>query len=291
MAISRNSTATGTNDSSSFNITIAGKHVIAFVMYDNTKTLSSTTLAGVSGTILQTINNTGDGYKTSAVSYVGSFSGSQAVAFSWTGGTPTNIRSIFLGYDGTKLIDVSNSLQDTSGTVSATVTASNCLVVGATSVTIGAGASYPSTGTNNDGYAAGAGTNNGLLRWCVGDSNGTVSTGSQSVTTSTTGGYGFGKIIVVLAPSNDYTLTSAYASFSLTGFSAVLQYSLHYTVALAQGAYSLTGQTLSFILNLYTRVTNRVKHATVLVNKDKTASATVVNRTKHASTVTNRQKS
>lgn len=290
MAISRNSTATGTNDSSSFNITIAGKHVIAFVMYDNTKTLSSTTLAGVSGTILQTINNTGDGYKTSAVSYVGSFSGSQAVAFSWTGGTPTNIRSVFLGYNGTKLIDVSNSLQDTSGTVSATVTASNCWVVGATSVSVVAGASYPSTGTNNDGYAIGAGTNNGLLRWCVGDSNGTVSTGSQSVTTSTTGGYSFGKIIVALAPSYDYTITSDYGSISLTGFSAVLQYTISYVVSLAHGSYSLTGQILSFILDLYTRFTNQVKNSSTFNNASKSSLSTFDNQSKNNASLSNQNK-
>jgi hypothetical protein len=152
MAVSRNSTASGTDDSSSFNVTIAGSHVIAFVVYDNSKTLSSTTLASVSGTILQTIDVTGNGYKVSAVSYLSTFSGSQAVTFSWTGGTPTNIRSRFLGYNGSRLLDVSNSLADTSGTVSATVSAPNCWIVGASYVTVGAGG-YPQTGTNNDGYA------------------------------------------------------------------------------------------------------------------------------------------
>lgn len=86
-----------------------------------------------------------------------------------------------------------------------------------------------------------------------------------------------------------YSLLLDYGSFSLTG--QALIFSRGYYLALAQASFTLTGQTLSFILNLYTRVTNRVKHATVLVNKDKTASATVVNRTKHSSTVTNRQKS
>ena len=287
MAIARNSTATGTNDSNSFSITIGGSLVIGVIMYDNTSTLSTTTLAGVSGTILQTVNDTDNGYKTSVVSYIGTFSGSQAVAFTWTGGTPTNRRSKFLGYDGTRIIDVSGSLYDTSGTVSATVTNSNCWVVGVTAVTTAAGATYPTTGTNNDGYAVAAGTSNGLLRWCIGDSNATVATGSQSVTTGTVGGFKFSKIIVALAPSNDYSLSLAYASFLLTGYDAILFYSRYFILTAAQGSFALTGYTLSFILDLYTRFVNQVKHALTADNTAKTSSVTFDNQTKHSITPTN----
>ena len=198
MLISRNSTAAGGDNSSSYSITIAGDIIIAFITYDNGQTLNTITLNGVSGTVKQTTNNTSEGYKISAVSFIGTFSGSQAISMTWTGGTPTNIRAVYLGYNGSNFIDSSNQLSDTGGTVSATVITNNCWVVGYTGVAIASGPTSPSTGTNNDGYYATTGTSNGLLRNVIGDSNATVSTGVQSVVTTTGGGYIFSKIIIVL---------------------------------------------------------------------------------------------
>lgn len=291
MAISRNSTATGTNDSSSFNITIAGSHIVAFITYSNSKTLSATTLAGISGTILQTGNLTSEGYKVSAVSYVGAFSGVKAVTFSWTGGTPASVRSGFMGYDGSQAVDVSNVSVDTGGTVSATVTAASCWVVGYAGCPTAAGATAPSTGTNNDAYFIAVGTNNGLIRNTVGDSNGTVSTGSQSVTTTPTGGYTFVKILVALSPSSNYPITLNSTSFLLTGNNSIFFKTINYILSVTVNSFSYTGYSLSFILNLYTRVTNRIKHATTVTNRVKHAVSSVTNRVKNITTVTNRPKS
>jgi len=287
MAISRNSTASGTNDSSSFSITIAGSVVVSFITYSNGSTLTASSLGGVSGTILRTENIASEGYKISTVSYISTFSGSNSVSFTWSGGTPANIRSSFLGYNGSKLIDASNSLADTSGTVSTTVNSSGCWVVGASYCTVAGGASVPSTGTNNDGYFATTGTNNGLLRMCIGDSNATVSSGSQNVTTTTSGGYTFGKFIIALDEKVDTTLTLTQASFALTGYSAVIYYSIHYVLSLARGSFTLTGRTLAFILRLYTRYTNQTKNTISPVNITKPASSSFTNAVKTNITPTN----
>ena len=287
MALSRNSTATGTNDSSSFNVTIGGSYVVSFITYDVASTLTASSLGGVSGSILQTQTLTGEGYKVSAVSYIGTFSGSKAVTFTWSGGTPANIRSGFLGYNGTKYIDVSASVVDTGGSVSASVTASDCWVVGASYGPTVAGASVPSTGTNNDGYYATTGTSNGLCRNCIGDSNGTVATGSQSVNTTTGGGYNFIKMIVVLQPAFDYTLAITQASFALTFYNIVLQYSKHYTLAITQASFTYSGYAISFILRLYTRLINQVKNSVSLTNTTKPAASSVTNTTKTTSSLTN----
>lgn len=89
----------------------------------------------------------------------------------------------------------------------------------------------------------------------------------------------------------DYSLPIGQGSYSYTGQSVTLIKGTAYVLSLAQASFTYTGYTLSFILDLYTRVTNRVKHATTVTNRSKTASASVTNRVKHATTVTNRPKS
>lgn len=280
MAISRNSTATGTNNSSSFNVTIAGSIVISFVTYLNGSTLTAATLNGVSGTVLQTTNIASEGYKVSAVSFIGTFTGSQAVTFTWSGGTPTDSRSAFLGYNGSRFVDVSNQLSDTTGTVSATVVTSGCWVLGYAGCAIGAGASYPTSGTNNDGYYAATGTSNGLLRNAIGDSNGTVATGSQSVVTGTTGGYTFGKIIVVIGVSTDYPLTATQASFTLTGIAATLAYGVQYLISAAQASFTLTGQVATLTARIHTAFINQVKNTISATDQTKSTAISPTNSTK-----------
>lgn len=91
--------------------------------------------------------------------------------------------------------------------------------------------------------------------------------------------------------ANDYSLSIDQGSYSYTGQLVALIRGAAYVLSIAQGSFSLTGQVLSFILDLYTRVTNRVKNTTTVTNRNKTVSASVTNKVKNATTVTNRTKS
>lgn len=195
----------GASDSSSFNITISGSLVVGFVVYDNGKTLTASTLKGVSGTVHQTANLSSEGYKLSIVSYIGSFSGSQPVTYTWTGGTPTNIRSTFQGYTA-GAVNTSNSIVGTGGSLSVTPSKTGCWIVGGWIGPVAA-TGYPTSGTNNNAGIIGGGTSNGLCRQEAGDSNGTVAQSAQNFTTGVTGGYQFAGVAIVIEPTVDITPT------------------------------------------------------------------------------------
>lgn len=117
-------------------------------------------------------------------------------------------------------------------------------------------------------------------------------TGTYSLTmnTSNSSNTTMFAVMLKLAVTN-FPLTLAQASFTLTGNDTLFFKGLAYSLSLVQASFSLTGQAMSFILNLYTRVTNRIKHTTTVTNMSKNAVSSVTNRVKHISNVTNRPKS
>lgn len=214
-----------------------------------------------------------------------------------TGGTWA--AASYTGVSQVAPIDSSNSGQTTSHTinVATTVVASDCWLVSATGASFNSN-SYTSQSNRTDRYASTViQPATPYMNTSIGDTNGTIGTGSQSTTHSQTGGAGTGYSIVGIDLSLkpfvivNYPITIAQGSFSLTGYDAVLTKGLTYALSLAHTTFSYTGYTLSFILELYTRVTNRVKHATTVTNRTKNAVGTVTNRVKNSTTVTNRPKS
>lgn len=214
-----------------------------------------------------------------------------------TGGTW--VAASYTGVSQVSPIDSSNSGQTASYTinVATTVVASDCWLVSATGASFNSN-SYTSNSNRTDRFTSTViqpGTP--YMNTSIGDSNGTIGTGSQSTTHSESGGAGTGYSIVGIDLSLkpfvvvDYPLTIAQGAFSYTGYNASFAKGFTYALSLAHTTFSYTGYTLSFILNLYTRVTNRVKHATTVTNRTKNAVGTVTNRVKNSTTVTNRPKS
>lgn len=214
-----------------------------------------------------------------------------------TGGTWA--AASYTGVSQVAPIDSSNSGQTASYTinVATTVVASNCWIVSATGASFNSN-SYTSNSNRTDRFTSTViQPATPYMNTSIGDSNGSVGTGSQSTTHSETGGAGTGYSIVGIDLSLspfviiDYPITIAQGAFTYTGYDVAITKGLTYVLSLAQASFSYTGYTLSFILDLYTRVTNRVKNATTVTNRSKTASASVTNRVKNATTVTNRPKS
>lgn len=205
----------------------------------------------------------------------------------------------YTGVNQTTPIDSQNSgkANDYTVNVSTTVVASSCWLVSAT------GSAFDSNTYTAQSNRTDRGTSSVIrpltpyMNTSLGDSNGLIGSGSQSTTHSNSSGtilhsYSVDGIdISILGVVLNYPLTLTQSSFSYSGYDVILSRGFAYILSLAQTSFSYTGYTLSFILDLYTRVTNRVKHATIVTNRSKTASASVTNRAKHATTVTNRPKS
>lgn len=214
-----------------------------------------------------------------------------------TGGTWA--AASYTGVSQVSPIDSSNSGQNTSYTinVSTTVVASNCWIVSATGAAFNSN-SYTSQSNRTDRFASTViQPATPYMNTSIGDTNGTIGTGSQSTTHSQTGGAGTNYSIVGIDLSLtpfvivDYPITISQGTFSYTGYDTALTKGLTYALSLAYTTFSYTGYALSFILDLYTRVTNRVKHATTVTNRTKNAVGAVTNRAKNSTTVTNRPKS
>ena len=86
----------------------------------------------------------------------------------------------------------------------------------------------------------------------------------------------------------DYPITIGQGSFTYTGYSATLSKGIQYALSLAHTTFSYTGYTLSFILDLYTRVVNKARNSVSVVNKTRSAVATVTNKAKNIVSVTNK---
>lgn len=213
-----------------------------------------------------------------------------------TGGTWVAVS--YNGVSQTSPIDSQNSGKANTYTVdvSTTVVGSNCWIVSSTGSSFNSN-SYTSQSNRTDRYASAViQPATPYMNTSIGDSNGTVSTGAQSTTHSESGGpataYSTSGIDFSISPYVvvNYTITLAYKALTISSFSVGLYKGLHYLLSLSNSTFSYTGNTLSFILDLYTRVTNRVKHATTVTNRTKNAVGSVTNRVKNTTTVTNRPK-
>lgn len=192
--ISRNSTASGTQNSTSYNVTVAGDIITAFVVYDNGKTLSSITFGGQAMTIHTTQNLSSEGYKISACSLAGTTSGSKAVTLSFTGGTPFFQQAYFEGYTGADAVNATGGATDTGGSISITTTADNCWIA-AGFITANANSGW-SDGTN---FVTQLGV--ASARGKIGDSNASLGTAGAKTVAVNTSGYNVSRVGLALSPA------------------------------------------------------------------------------------------
>lgn len=211
-----------------------------------------------------------------------------------TGGTW--VATSYTGVSQVAPIDSSNSGQTASYTinVATTVVASNCWIVSATGASFNSN-SYTSNSNRTDRFTSTViQPATPYMNTSIGDSNGTVGTGSQSTTHSQTGGAGTGYSIVGIDLSLspfviiDYPVTIAQGSFTFTGYDAVISKGVQYALSLAHTTFSYTGYILSFILDLYTRVVNKARNSVSVVNKTRSAVATVTNKARNVVSVINK---
>jgi hypothetical protein len=170
MAITRSSTASDGSDSSSSSVTLSGNVLVGWVVYSNGQTLSTATFGGNSATIQNTQNLVSEGYKISMFTYTGGFSGSNSVAYTWTGGTPGFIRSVFAGYAGANAVEAASGNYGTTGTISITSTKDKSWIVG---MAISATANSSFAGSTNQNGAIYDG-NSGITQVVAGDSGGVI---------------------------------------------------------------------------------------------------------------------
>lgn len=290
MAIAYDATSRGTGTASH---TCSGSNRILILSVISQSGSSTPTYNGVSMTPLT--SQTTAHHKHEVFYLVAPATGANNIVC--TGGTW--VATSYTGVSQSSPIDSSNSGQTASYTinVSTTVVASNCWLVSATGASFNS-VSYTSNSNRTDRFTSTViqpGTP--YMNTSIGDSNGTIGTGSQSTTHSETGGAGTGYSIVGIDLSLtpfvivDYPITLAQSSFSYSGYTLILTKGLTYIFSLSYTTFSYTGYVLSFILDLYTRVTNKVKHATTITNRVKNAASTVTNRVKHTVSITNRPKS
>jgi hypothetical protein len=192
--ISRNSTANNSSDTSSFSVTIAGDLITGFVVYSNASTLSTVTIGGASCIIQRTENDINNGYKISAFTLVSTISGSKAIVFTWSGGTPSTIRSYFTGYDGAGAVHgvTGNAGFSFNGVNTLTTTINTVWLVGGAISNSGSLAGVTNFTT---WYAA-----NNVIRTIVGDSNSGFA-GYKTQSTNGTGGNGQAFITLALSPA------------------------------------------------------------------------------------------
>ena len=204
--------------------------------------------------------------------------GSQSTGFGFTSAGGAGGISLGTGIDGTGSA-TSNDINGTSTTYSIGGGHETALKSNTTKGSGSDGRNSIATSAGIDGVV--------IVSYLTADANSSTSGGTKT----TNGSY----TVHTFTSSGTFTFVPAYslalanASFSLTGFDTILNYGR--IVSLATGYFSLTGQALSFTLDLYTRVTNRVKNSVTVSNRIKATASSVVNRVKNSVTVTNKPKS
>lgn len=284
-ATSNNSSSSSTNVTWSHTCTGSNRGLFLFVIASGGT--PTATYNGVSMT-LQTSNAGTMGY---SFFLENPASGSNTVSISASSGILGGVATSYTGVLQASAVDVKNfsNVNATTIALSLTSTVDNCwFVAGGSSPTTGMSAGANTTQRANPSFTGGIPV---AIFAC--DSNGPKAlAGSLTLNMNTSNASNTQMFGIMMKPSiTDYPITIAQGSFSYTGYAVAITKGLAYVLSLAQASFSYTGYTLSFILELYTRVTNRVKHATTVTNRSKTASASVTNRAKHATTVTNRPKS
>jgi len=270
----------------SWSHTCTGQHrilIVTLMTQSGSDTITGVTYNGVSMTAISSTA------RSSMFYLLNPATGSNTVEVSYSNFSGNGISGCSNSYTGVAGIGASgvSSPAGNPQTQAVTTTSDNSWLVGMTGVWDDETAFGAGSGTTVRGSSA----HGGAQLVTSHDSNGAKSpTGSYSLnTTGTILGSGARMIVaeITLGPV-DYSVSFTHGAFTLTG--QVLIFLKGFYIAIAQGVFSLTGQALSPILNLYTRVTNRVKNTTTVTNRNKTVSASVTNKVKNVTTVTNRQK-
>lgn len=196
MAIARASTSSDSSDTTSFNTTLNGSVMVGFVCYLNGATLTSGTFGGNAITVQSTQNLASDGWKISLFTYVGAFSGSNAVSYTFSG-TPSFVRSYFIGYNGALGVEVPAGATNTGTTLSATSVSDNSWMVGG-GISASSNSSFAGS-TNQNGIVIN-GANNGI-RTVVGDSNAALTpAGSKTQTYANPSAFSCSYVSIFVTP-------------------------------------------------------------------------------------------
>lgn len=284
-ATSNNSSSSATNVTWSHTCTGSNRFLYLFVIASGGT--PTATYNGVSMT-LETSNAGTIGY---SFSLVAPASGTNTISINATSGVLGGIATSYTGVAQTSPVDVKGFNNVSATTIAHTLTSTvdgAWFIAGGSSPTTGMSAGANTTQRANPSFSGGLPV---ALYAC--DSNGPKTPfGALTLNMNTSNASNtqmFGMFIK--QQITDYPVTLSQVSFSYTGYNLTIIKGTAYVLSLVQASFSYTGYTLSFILDLYTRVTNRVKNATTVTNRSKTASASVTNRVKNATTVTNRPKS
>ncbi len=181
--ISRNITVAGTDNSTSYSVTLGGDVHLVFISYNfDGASMTGVTVGGHAMTKQVDQPTEGGGSLASeriaCYTYIGTLSGSQAVTISGIG-SATIIRSYWMGYDGATAIDGVDSSFAFENPYSNTITSAtgNAWIIGgllSESTTALSSLVNFSTVLNNSNDPEGG------MRRAMGDSNGTVGAGSHN---------------------------------------------------------------------------------------------------------------
>lgn len=207
MAIAFDTSTIGGSGTASYSHTCTGTNLALFVAIDDVNAnVTGVTYNGVSMTLLNSVARTSTFGSTVYIYYLLSpATGSNTVSISKTSGTAyTSIAASYTGVSQSGMPDSSNTgstINDGGpATVSTTVVASDCWLIGAGGEISGVGAN-PSTDKTDRRISTFTSVVSYGLVWA--DSNATVGTGSQSITFSKGGGgtnYVTSGITVSIAP-------------------------------------------------------------------------------------------
>jgi len=285
MALSFNSSGQQENSGSttnSFSFTnTSGNVLVVFTVNDVVEDLTSVTYNGVSLTSI-TSQDGASGFVRCQMWYLKSpATGANTLTATrptGTGGFTVHAVS-YAGANTATQPDsyASTTNTSTSTTQTTTVVSANCwLVAGITANSNGLSGS-----TGRTTKTTGAGQIGGTR---IFDSNGTVGTGSQSLTQTMNAGENTGIIISLKAPL-DYPITASFGSFTLTGQNSILNYGR--TIIASVGYFILTG--FDTTLTWFKKWTKQDKNTSVETNQTP-SSTTWSNNSKNTSSETNQTK-
>jgi hypothetical protein len=120
------------------------------------------------------------------------------------------------------------------------------------------------------------------------DSNGALSSGINTLQFSTFSGHTYIYLAAFIYPHEDYTVSAAVGTFSLTGGATALINGIAHFISVAVGTFTLTGYTTT--LTWYRKWINALKDSTSFSNKPKSSASSWSNKAKDTTTFTNKPK-
>lgn len=292
-AVAFNSSGTS---SVTFSHTISGSNTILFVHGEGSQGPTATLTAtynGVSMTELgHSIDNTGTGVPTYLFYMVNPPTGAHNVVVSSSNVSVSGSSVSYTGVKQTLPISVSNTtaLNSTTSSMSKSITTINDKSWVIMAFRTGSGNAI-TAGSNTVVRVQPDNAVNGGGAFI--DSGAAITpAGSATLAVTCTSQYFGGQVIAAFDPQGtDYSMTATTVTFALTVFSAILTKGTAYLLSAVNVSFTISGQAANFILHLYTRVTNRIKHSASVTNKIKHTVSSVTNKIKHTATVTNKPKS